>query len=229
MKRAIFFLLLIGYSVSVSTQTQVASWDCTYRPGSYKVKTELFESYVHKKSDIVFLGNSITDGKDWNELLQLSDARNRGISGDITFGVLERLDEIIKGQPSKIFILIGINDISRNIPDSVIIANYKKIINRIKKGSLRTEMYVHSILPVNNTFTKYPNHYNKDRHIQTVNQAIKQFSKEAGAIYINLHDSFLDSEGRLDKQYTYEGLHLNAKGYKLWAKILDDGNYLRKS
>lgn len=226
MKRIIIFLLLFATVRLVDAQVQIAKWDSTYRPGTYQVKKELFEYYRHKKSDIVFLGNSITDYNEWSELLQLPNARNRGISGDITFGVLERLQEIIDGQPSKIFILIGINDISRNIPDEVIIANYKKIISRIKKGTPRTEIFVQSILPVNNTFTKYPNHYNKDEHIQAVNTAIKQLSEKEGATFINIHDAFLDSEGRLDSKYTYEGLHLNGEGYKLWAKILKEGKFL---
>lgn len=227
MKRIFIFILLFASIKLVEAQSEVAKWDSTYRPGTYQVKKELFEYYQHKKSDIVFLGNSITDYNEWNELLQLPNARNRGISGDITFGVLERLQEIIDGQPSKIFILIGINDISRNIPDEVIIDNYKKIISRIKKGTPRTDVFVQSILPVNNTFNKYPNHYNKDEHILAVNQAIKRLAEVEGVTFINIHDSFLDSEGRLDSKYTYEGLHLNAEGYKLWARILNEGNYLK--
>lgn len=226
MKRIIISLLLVALVIFGNAQIQPAKWDSTYRPGTYQVKKELFEYYQHKKSDVVFLGNSITDYNEWSELLRLPNARNRGISGDITFGVLERLQEIIDGQPSKIFILIGINDISRNIPDDVIIQNYRKIVSGLKNGTTRTKIFVQSILPVNNTFTKYPNHYNKDEHIAAVNQALEKLAVEFGATYINIHDSFLDSEGRLDSKYTYEGLHLNCEGYKLWAKILKDGKYL---
>jgi lysophospholipase L1-like esterase len=150
----------------------------------------------------------------------MPEARNRGISGDITFGVLERLDEVIEGRPAKVFILIGINDISRNIPDSVILNNDRKIIKRIKEGSPKTKIYFQTLMPVNNTFTQFKNHYNKDEHIQTVNNGLKKIAAEENITLIDLHAHFLDSEGRLDKNYTFDGLHPNAKGYEVWKKIL---------
>lgn len=85
-------------------------------------------------------------------------AHNRGVSGDTTFGVLERLDEVTEGHPSKIFLLIGINDISRNFPDGQILQNYKEIISRIQKESPKTKVYIETILPVNKSFNVYKRH-----------------------------------------------------------------------
>ena len=134
MKNIVLFITAVFISlVSIGQQ---AKWDSTYRPGNYEQRVANFRSYPDSKKDIIFLGNSITDYAEWNELLQLPEARNRGISGDITFGVLERLDEVTEGKPAKIFILIGINDIARNIPDSVILDNYKKIINPIENDTV---------------------------------------------------------------------------------------------
>ena len=124
--------LAVLLSITVDAQKK---WDSTFRPNNYALKVQLFKSYPNSEKDIIFLGNSITAGTDWMELMGRKDVRNRGISGDITFGVLERLDEVTEGKPSKVFILIGINDISRNIPDSLIVCNYQKIICRIKKES----------------------------------------------------------------------------------------------
>ncbi|HEY4155590.1 MAG TPA: sialate O-acetylesterase, partial [Puia sp.] len=92
MKKYIFCGYLL--SVALFVQAQTVSWDSTYRPASYKQRLALFESYPNSTQDIIFLGNSITYGTDWNELLQMPRARNRGISGDISFGVLQRLEEI---------------------------------------------------------------------------------------------------------------------------------------
>jgi len=219
----LLFLLL----ASCSAFTQQPKWDSTYRPASYSLKVGQFKSFANKKSDIIFLGNSITAGTDWNELLGLSNARNRGISGDITFGVLERLDEVIEGQPAKVFILIGINDISRNIPDSVIIHNYRKMVQRIQACSPTTKIYMQTLLPVNNEFTQFKNHYNKDVHIVYVNAAIKQLVKECKVNLIDLNPGFQDANGKLDEKYTEDGLHLNIEGYKVWASILKKGNYLK--
>lgn len=221
MKAKILLLLFFScFIIAAQAQTPTTQWDSTYRPGSYALKVGLFESYPNATSDIIFLGNSITAGTDWNELLQLPQARNRGISGDITFGILERLNEVIEGHPAKVFILVGINDISRNIPDDVILANYKKIIDRIKAGSPRTKIYFQTLMPVNNTFTQFKNHYNKDEHIAAVNEGLKELGAKEHITVIDLHPHFLDSEGRLNKDYTRDGLHPNAKGYEVWKKVL---------
>jgi lysophospholipase L1-like esterase len=214
------FLTLLWCFVAVMTSGQSLKWDSTYRPGLYSFEAELYESYPHSKKDIVFLGNSITDRVDWNELLGRADVHNRGISGDITFGVLQRLNEVIDGHPAKVFILIGINDISRNIPDSVILRNYGKIVRRIKAGSPRTQIYFQTLLPVNNEFTQFRNHYNKDEHILWLNEQIKALGTQESIRVIDLHPHFLDRNGKLDPKYTEDGLHLNAEGYKVWANIL---------
>jgi lysophospholipase L1-like esterase len=195
------------------------AWDSTYRPGNWEQRVEYFRSYPNSNDDIIFLGNSITHYADWHELLQLEKARNRGISGDITFGVLERLDEVTEGHPEKLFILIGINDIARNIPDSVILANYRKMIHRVQSASPGTKIYFQSVLPVNNSYPTR-NHFNKDAHIAAVNAGLQKICMEYRVTLIDIHPRFLDGEGRLDKQFTYDGLHLNAAGYRHWAEIL---------
>jgi len=201
-------------------------WDSTYRPASYALKVGQFNAYPNSKSDIVFLGNSITAGTDWMELLGNTYVRNRGISGDITFGVLERLKEVTEGHPAKVFVLIGINDISRNIPDAVILQNYRRIIEGIKAASPSTKIYFQTLMPVNNEFTQHKNHYNKDQHILFVNEQLKKLAAEEHITLIDLYPHFLDASGKLDKRYTLDGLHPNAEGYKVWANILKKGKYL---
>ncbi len=219
MKAKTFLLSLFCWTI-VSANGQTAQWDSAYRPGLYAFEVQLYRSYPHSASDIVFLGNSITNRANWNELLGICNVHNRGISGDITFGVLERLDEVTAGSPAKVFVLIGINDISRNIPDSVIAGNYRRIIRRIKKESPHTTIYFQTLLPVNNEFTQFKNHYNKDEHILWLNEQIKMLGKQEGVGIIDLHPHFLNAGKQLDKKYTLDGLHLNAEGYKLWAKLL---------
>ncbi|UJH90616.1 GDSL-type esterase/lipase family protein [Antarcticibacterium sp. 1MA-6-2] len=125
---------------------QTEEMDTVYRPRTYSLKVEQFRSYPDSKTDIIFLGNSLTEYTDWNELLQLPTAKNRGISGDTSFGILQRLDEVTEGKPSKIFLLVGINDISRNVPAELILRNYEKIIQQIKKASPETQLYVQTLL-----------------------------------------------------------------------------------
>ena len=216
MKKTFSILFLLSY-FSFYGQTTI---DTTYRPKTYPVQVRQFRTYPDSKRDIIFLGNSITARAHWNELLQLPQARNRGISGDTTFGILERLDEITEGKPSKIFLLIGINDISRDFPDEIILDNYKEIISRIQKESPQTKIYIETILPVNKSFDVYTRHYNKDEHILNINKQLRKMAPEMGVTLIDIYPKFLDSQNRLDARYTDEGLHLNEKGYLKWAGIL---------
>jgi lysophospholipase L1-like esterase len=218
MRKNFSISLFIVLSSLIAT-AQTAKWDSTHRPGNYARQVDNFRSYPNAATDIIMLGNSITDFAQWNELLQMNDVRNRGISGDITFGILERLDEVTEGKPAKIFILIGINDIARNIPDSVILDNYRRMIQRIKTESPKTKIYFNTLLPVNNTFPA-KGQFNKDEHVLYINEKLKKMEKTEGIAVIDIHPHFLDADKRLDKQYTYDGLHLNAAGYKLWASIL---------
>lgn len=218
MKKFCIALGFLGFSFLVNSQD--IQWDSTYRPNNYTLKTEQFRSYPDSREDIIFLGNSITAGTDWMELLGNAHARNRGISGDITFGILERLDEVTEGKPAKVFILIGINDISRNIPDTVIVNNYQRIVKRIRASSPATQICFQTLLPVNNEFTQFKNHYNKDEHILYVNSELKKMAAREKITLIDLYPAFLNADKKLDKQYTMDGLHLTAAGYKLWASLL---------
>lgn len=227
MKKYLSILLLSGlFGAANAQEAKEVKWDSTFRPAGYALKLGEFQSFPNAKTDIIFLGNSITAGIDWMELLGNTRARNRGISGDITFGVLERLGEVTEGKPAKVFVLIGINDISRNIPDTVIVDNYRRIIEGIKKASPATKIYFHTLMPVNNEFTQFKNHYNKDEHILYVNAALKKLAAKEKITLIDLYPHFLNADKKLDKTYTIDGLHLNAAGYKVWAGILKKGRYL---
>nr|WP_121269402.1 GDSL-type esterase/lipase family protein [Pedobacter schmidteae] len=216
-------ILLVALNTAYA---QEIKWDSTFRPGIYLKKIEEFKVEGIAKKDFVFLGNSITAGTNWGKLLDLPNAKNRGISGDITFGVLERLDQVIAGKPSKVFVLIGINDVSKNIPDSLILRNYKTIIKRIREGSKRTEIYFYTLLPVNSSFNKFKNHYGKDEHILWLNTEIRKLAAKKVTI-IDLYPHFLDAEHHLKADLTHDGLHLKPEGYQVWAEVLKKGGYLK--
>ena len=72
--------------------------------GNYRKVIKEFKSNPLNYGDIVFLGNSITQGgKNWSEKLDYPNIRNRGIGGDVTDGVLARLDEINYFRPKAVF------------------------------------------------------------------------------------------------------------------------------
>ena len=226
-KNRIFVLFALGALLWFGNlNAQTLPYDTTYRPGKYKELVQKFNEEPISKKDYIFLGNSITAGTDWSKLLNLPQAKNRGISGDITFGVLERLQEVINRKPAKVFILIGINDISRNIPDSLILRNYKKMIQRIREGSKKTQIYFYTMLPVNASFEKFKNHYRKDEHILYLNDEIRKLATKNVTV-IDLYPHFLDEQKRLKAELTKDGLHLIPAGYQVWAEVLSKGGYLK--
>jgi lysophospholipase L1-like esterase len=226
MKKVCCYLItgicLIFLLAPFKLSAQTAKWDTISRAKYYTEKLLKFKSDPISEQDFVFLGNSITAGANWATLLDLPMAKNRGISGDITFGVLDRLSEIIEANPRKIFILIGINDISKGIPDSLILRNYKRMISRIQKGS-KSKIYFNTLLPVN-----YPGDKQRDRneHITALNKEIRKLKSKRVTI-IDLYPHFIDAENRLRGNLSSDGLHLNAIGYQEWANLLKAGNYLK--
>ncbi len=180
----------------------------------------MFEQMPTPKNAVIWLGDSITDGGEWSELFPAYNTMNRGISADNTFGILYRLHEIIRRQPKKLFILIGINDISKNIPDAVIIRNYKKMIDSIQLQSPSTKIFVQSILPTNNNYKDFKNHQNKTEHILFINNELKKLCADKKITYVNLYDAFIDKDGKLDSRFTNDGLHLTGAGYLRWKEVL---------
>ncbi len=126
MKHFLITLLAILFAQLSEAQTQKYS---TF----YMQRASLFSKLTITPKDIVFIGNSITNGAEWSELFPRKHVKNRGISGDTSEGVYDRLAPIVKGKPAKIFILIGINDISRDVKVEDIVLNMKRIVKEIQK------------------------------------------------------------------------------------------------
>src|SRR6478609_5407451 len=143
-------LLFASLILSCSAFAQKKSYDTLPNmPEHYVTRYQLFQKEPITTGRIIMVGNSITEGTDWKRLLNDSTIINRGISGDVTFGVLNRLKEITDRKPSKLFLLIGVNDLSRNTPDEVIIENIFSIVGKIHSQSPTTVIYIQSILPTN--------------------------------------------------------------------------------
>ena len=102
----------IGWMPFLQAQS---TYDSSYLTTYYGQKVSMFRLLPDTKGEIIFLGNSITDIGEWAEIWNNIHVKNRGISSDNTFGVLARLDEVLSSRPAKIFIMIGINDISREL------------------------------------------------------------------------------------------------------------------
>lgn len=198
----------------------MAQVDSTYRFYFYDQRESHFRSLPDTPGEIIMLGNSITNGANWHELFHNPNIKNRGISGDNTFGVLNRLDEITASRPHKVFILIGINDLSKDTPVEVILNNYRRIVETIQLQSPETRIYLQSVLPTNSNFPHFPRAQNKDAQIRQLNKGIEDLAQQSATVFIDLYPHFLSEDGKLSAEYTNDGLHLMGAGYVHWVNIL---------
>jgi lysophospholipase L1-like esterase len=175
---------------------------------------------------IIFLGNSITEMGDWKKVLNDTTVINRGIGGDISYGILKRLKDITDRNPSKVFILLGINDIGKDIPEVVIMDNYLKIVKEIHTKCPQTQIFVQSVLPVNPTMQHFPQHYDKEEHVLVLNKLLSSNAAAGNYTFVDIFHLFVDAEGRLNSGYSYEGLHLKPPAYVIWVDYLKKQGYL---
>ena len=182
-----------------------------------KSKTSHLKTLPIQEGKIVMLGNSITAEGVWHELLQNSDIINRGVIGDGTSDILERLDPIIAAKPRKIFLLIGVNDLLFT-PLSKIEENYEKIVSRIILETPKTQLYLESVLPIHNDLRR---NGMKNEDIDTLNLAISRLAKKYGLTYIDLNSKLKNTEGSLQTELSLDGIHLNGEGYLILRKNLE--------
>ncbi len=224
MKR--LFLLIVFVSISLSIFSQVRYDTLPNLPDHYAKRLAKFKTEPVVTGKIIFAGNSITEKGNWRKLLKDSSVINRGISGDNSFGLLQRLDEIIRYKPSRLFILIGVNDLSKNIPNERVIENIYAIVGKVRSSSPKTEIFVQSILPVNPSIKDFPPQFSKQGDILEINGQLKKYSKILNFTFVDIYSHFLSSGDTLDARFTLDGLHLNAAGYVYWIDFLKKNGYL---
>ncbi len=183
-------------------------------------RASLFDMLPVTPEDIVFLGNSITDGGEWAELLSDHRMKNRGISGDVVPGIRERLVSVTDGKPAKIFLLVGINDIAAGRSVDKIAADYELLVKEIRESTPQTDLYLQSVMPVDLREGLWKKLAGKEKMIPALNKRIKAIAEENGATYIDLWPALADDEGRLRSEYTNDGLHLLGQGYLAWLMEL---------
>ncbi|SHJ07241.1 Lysophospholipase L1 [Arenibacter nanhaiticus] len=212
MNKFLVFVLCCFFTVAMYAQK--------YSEHYYQRKA-MFENSPDTEGEIIFLGNSITEAGDWSALFPNKNVVNRGISGDVTDGILNRLSEVTSSKPKKIFLLVGTNDLARGKSADDVVENIAVLLREIQEASSDTEIFVQGILPVNpQVGDKFSGHKSNQQLISLVNKRLETLSEEMGVSYIDLHRAFRNSKGELKAKYTYDGLHLSPKGYKRWKRVI---------
>lgn len=185
--------------------------------GIYEHRKGYFNMLPKKKGGIVFLGDSLTEYGQWAELTQNDKVLNRGIAGDTTPNLMRRLDHIVELAPTKIFLMIGVNDFLF-FDRHDILKNYKILIEKLRTDLPNTQLYLQSLLPVNPTVRDMAF---DNGEIRLLNQSIQDYAATKALPYIAIHQSLTDEAGNLDKQYTRDGVHLNGSAYEIWYNNIE--------
>ena len=174
--------------------------------------------------DMIFIGDSIVEYYPLQELLgTVKTIVNRGIRGYQTRLLLENLDAHLYGDAvDQIVLLIGTNDIGKDIPMNEALDNLEGVIQSLNRDYPLSQIKLVSILPVNEG-----EEYKQTVYIRT-NKKIREWNQAYEALasaymqvdFLPIYDSLTDSEGQLQSAYTTDGLHLSVAGYQALSEAL---------
>jgi lysophospholipase L1-like esterase len=149
---------------------------------------------------------------------------NQGISGEVSNGLLQRLDIFDNTQPATILVMVGINDLIRGISDEEILNNYQQIITYLQKKHPQSQIIIQSILPHGaeqvtwegkNKLLAVPN-----SRIRSLNKELEKIAMQQKVKYLNLHPLFTNKKGDMRREFSSDGLHLSPPGYLIWRTAL---------
>lgn len=212
------FMLLVGILLCINEQEMI----------KLSSRVERLERYTYNKESIVFLGDSITSRCDLNKYFPNYNVYNSGIAGNMTKNILENMENrVFVYNPTKVFILIGTNDlVYSGLDNDGIKNNIEEIINKIYEKNSNTKIYLESIYPVNTSLNKEIVETRTNDNIKDLNNKIEKICDNNKCTYINMYDNLTDKNGNMKRIYTVDGLHLNKIGYKVvtnkLTKYLDE-------
>ena len=169
---------------------------------------DLFE-FFETNADVIMLGDSLTDENEWHEFFPDIKIINRGIRGQSSQQVLDRIQPVLHAQTKYTFLMVGINDIFRNNTTESLIRNSRKMLGLLLEKNHKP--ILQSILHVSQD-QKETNY-----RIREANEQLMELAKDLNVDFLDLNTA-LAPRGYLEKNYTYDGIHLTGKGYEMWAK-----------
>lgn len=161
--------------------------------------------------EVVFLGDSLTDGCNLATYYPTYQTANRGIGGDTTEGLKNRLAvSAYDVHPQVIVLLIGCNDINIGTSLDTVYANYREIIEGIRSHLPDTKIVWCSLTPLGKGWA------GNNERVVTCNQRIKSMAEQYGCTYVDLFGPLYNEEtGELYAAYTVEGVHFTDAGYQV--------------
>ena len=173
-----------------------------------KENNEINNNNNKNNIDIIFLGDSLFFHFNLKEFFPEFSTLNRGIRGDTTFGVENRLKVSVFDVKSKIVVmLIGVNNIN------TMIENYESILIKFKENINDRKIILCSLTPMSGKYAI------RNKMAIVNNIIIKKLAKKYDFYFVDLFTPLLNNEtNEITDEYTKEGLHFTHDGYVVIAK-----------
>lgn len=181
-----------------------------YRQAKLDIYRAENEKYGDYEVDVAFLGDSLTDLYDVEKYYPQYLALNRGIGGDTTFGLEERLKTSVYDLKPKVAVmLIGVNNI-----DSMF-DNYESILTGFKDNLPKTKIVLVSL-------TSMSGEWGRNNHKAAYNNIkIKLLAEKYGYEFVDLYSPLLNLEtGEINAEYATDGCHLTPAGYEVFTNTV---------
>ena len=224
-KRNIFLVIILILLIIIILMGIYVIYDLNHFEHIQKGKiNNIFEVNVKENDNFLFLGDSITEFYSLKDFYENLPVVNSGVGGNTTDDILSDMENrVYQYNPTKVFILIGINDMKEGKDSKYIFDNIVKIVNKIKKNRPKTKIYVESIYPINDSEDSKINpssliNRSNDK-IDEINKMLKKKYKKSKVTYIDVN-SKIKKNGQLKLEYTVEGVHLTPLGYINVTRIL---------
>jgi len=172
------------------------------------------------ENTIVMMGNSLTEnGKDWSERLEITPVVNRGIIGDNTTGMKERLCQITPYHPKAIFLMAGINDMVNDTPAMDVAGRVISLIDSIRQQTPTTKLFVESLLPINESNGRWRTLAGRTDDIPLANMFIRAYCESNNITFVDIFQQMTyPGSNILRNELSADGLHITEAGYQIWAK-----------
>lgn len=204
--------ILVQKSVYFNKKARLSAYDhlLKYKFGwyhHYKVSTW---EYFGKRGRVLFIGDSLTENGNWQDLFPSMKVVNQGIGGDTTQALMARLPSACRSGAEIAILTIGTNDFIKNIDEDKIYSNWEKIIFHLKRCNIEVisvSTPMTSLININDRITKY----NERQNLAC--------SKNNFCNHIDINRK-LAKNGSLDERFTIDGIHLSIDGYQEWKELL---------
>ncbi len=160
---------------------------------------------------VVFLGDSITQGGDWETWFPELNTLNFGIGGSTSEDILHRLDTVVAAEPDEIVLLVGTNDFGMRRNVESLVRNVQSILVDLRRDLPGSRLLVQSIMPRGREFA--------DR-IREANIHLRQFSATVHAQFLDLWPAMALDDGEINPRFSDDRLHLTEAGYEIWLSEL---------